>query len=116
MYGIVFTELKRYVGTKLGAEAWYGLLAQAGLEHKVFMSFQVYPDADIGALVRTASAMTGLSATAILEDFGAFIAPNLIMMYPSLVHPRWKTLELIENTEQVMHTVVRKNNPGATPP
>jgi hypothetical protein len=40
---------------------------------------QEYPDAEIVAIVGgAASSITGLSESAVLEDFGEFIAPALI--------------------------------------
>ena len=37
-------------------------------------------------------------------------------MYRSLVKPEWKTMELLLNTEETIHRVVRLKNPGADPP
>ena len=116
MHGIIHSELKKYVTTKLGAEAWNKLVAEAGLGGKVYLPNQAYPDADALALVTTASKITGLPAGAILEDFGEFIAPDLMTMYASHVNPSWKTLEMLENTEQTIHRVVRARDKTAKPP
>jgi hypothetical protein len=59
--------------------------------------------------------MTGQTAPAILQDFGDFIAADLVNMYRSLVRPEWKTLELLENVEKTIHTVVRSRHQGAVP-
>jgi hypothetical protein len=53
---------------------------------------------------------------AILQDFGAFIVPDLLGMYGSLLAKTWKTLDVIENTEDTIHRIVRIRNPGAKPP
>jgi hypothetical protein len=37
-------------------------------------------------------------------------------MYPGLVQPEWKTLDLVVNAEEVIHSVVRRRNPLAKPP
>jgi serine/threonine protein kinase len=57
-----------------------------------------------------------IPAGTVLEAFGEFIAPGLIGLYGKLIRPEWKTLDLIENTEKLIHTAVRVGNPGAKPP
>jgi hypothetical protein len=115
MHGIIFSELRKYVDTKLGAGSWNTLLTKSGLGPKIYLPIQDYPDSDVVALVNTASEVTGLSSTDILEDFGQFIAPSLLGMYRTLVQPEWKTLDLLEHTERTIHSVVRARNPGAKP-
>jgi hypothetical protein len=116
MHGILFTELRRYVGTKLGKETWNDLLKNAGLETKAYMPFEAYPDEEMMALVATASKMTGQPTSNILQDFGEFIAPDLLIMYQGLIKPEWRTLDVLEHTEATIHTVVRQKNAGAEPP
>lgn len=115
MHGIIFSEMRKYVDTKLGSEAWNTLLADAQLGKRMYLPIQEYPDADMAALVSTASRNLGIPAEAILEDFGQFIAPSLVGLYRTLVKPEWKTLDLLENTEHTIHSVVRSRNPGARP-
>ncbi|MBW3630011.1 MAG: heme NO-binding domain-containing protein [Gemmatimonadetes bacterium] len=115
MHGIIFSELRKYVDTTLGSGAWTATLADAGLGNKLYLPIQDYPDSDVFALVSSASRTTGLEIPAILEDFGQFIAPALLGLYRTLVQPEWKTLDLLENTEQTIHSVVRARNPGAKP-
>src|SRR5438046_2580781 len=116
MHGSIFLELKKYVETKLGAEAWTTLLDKSGLKIREFSPMQEYPDGDALALVTTAVAVTGTPADVLLEDFGAFIAPDLLGMFWGSIKPEWKTLDVIEHTEQTIHAVVRIKNPGAHPP
>ena len=42
--------------------------------------------------------------------------PDLLQFYGSQLDPAWKTLDLIENTEETIHKVIRRRNPGAKPP
>jgi hypothetical protein len=70
----------------------------------------------VGALVTTASRLTNLPAPAILEDFGDFIAPDLLDMYWGAISPEWRTLDVLEHTETTIHTVVRQDHQGSTPP
>lgn len=116
MHGTIFVELQKYVQAKLGADAWTNLKREAGIERESYDPFEVYPDEEVGALVGTASRITGAPAAALLEDFGEFIAPDLLEMYWGVIAPEWKTLEVLENTERAIHDVVRLNQKGATPP
>src|SRR5229473_7558096 len=116
MHGIIFAELRNYAETKHGNGTWNALLEQAKLENKVYMPIREYPDAEVVALVTAASSMTGLPVSALLEDFGEFLAPALLKMFGHLLLPEWKTIDVIDNTEGTIHTVVRVKNPGTKPP
>lgn len=116
MHGIIFAELKKFVVTQMGPEAWNGLLQQIGAPGKVHLPTQVYPDAELVALVKAASQATGKEAPALLQAFGQFIAPDLLQLYRAQVNPNWKTLELLEHTEETIHRVVRLRDPNAKPP
>ncbi|HEX5725849.1 MAG TPA: heme NO-binding domain-containing protein [Longimicrobiaceae bacterium] len=116
MHGIIFAELKKYVDARHGGDTWRTLLREAGLGAKMYVPVTEYPDAEAAAIVAAASRATGTPAQAILEDFGEFIAPDLLAMYRALVKPEWRTLEVLENTEETIHRVVRLKNEGARPP
>jgi predicted hydrocarbon binding protein len=116
MHGTIFAELQKYVETKLGPQAWPTLLKESSLGERTYNPLEEYPDAEAVALVSTASRITGHEVPAILEDFGEFIAPDLLEMYWALIQPGWKTLDVIEHTERAVHEVVRLKNPGAKPP
>lgn len=115
MYGMIFSELRRYADARWGAKGWDSLQEKAGLK-KHYMTVGTYPDSEVVAFVTAASAITGLTVPAILEDFGAFIAPSLMAMYGHLMKPSWTALDVIENTEGTAHTVVRQQREGAKPP
>ena len=116
MHGIIFSELRKYAETKHGKETWNTLLRNAGLASKTCLPVQEYPDAEIVAIIGAASSITGLSVSAVLEDFGEFIALALIKMFGHLLWAEWKTIDVVENTEGTVHSVVRVKNPGAQPP
>ncbi len=115
MHGIVFSELRKFVEHSLGPGSWQKLLKEAGLGNRIYMAIQEYPDEEAGVLVEAAARITRKSPTAILEEFGQYIAPQLLQMYKALISPQWRTLDLIEHTEDVIHKVVRAKNPGARP-
>lgn len=116
MHGKIFVELKKFVESQSGPDAWSQLLSDAGLGSKMYMPVTEYPDQEIVAIVSAASRATGKSIPELLEAFGEFIVPALLGMYYSLINPEWKTLDVIEHTEDSIHKVVRIKNPGALPP
>ncbi|MET0554476.1 MAG: heme NO-binding domain-containing protein [Vicinamibacteria bacterium] len=116
MHGLIFVQLKKYASSRLGPEAWDELLRKAALTGRMYLPVQQYPDDEFAALVRALSLRTGGDADALLENLGAFMAPELMRMYGSLLRPSWTTLDVVEHTEHTIHRVVRARNPGARPP
>ena len=116
MHGVIMTELQKFVTERHGAKAWQDILGRAGLPSTFYMTSATYPDAEIMAIVEAASAMTGASAAALLEAFGEALVPGLVQVYGRLIEREWRTLDLIEHTEQTIHSVVRRQNAGAEPP
>ena len=117
MHGVIFSELRKYVEQRHGGEeTWKALLRDAGLGRRMYLPVREYPDAEAVALVSAASAATGVPVRGVLEDFGEFIAPDLMGMYRSLVRPEWRTLDFLEKTEETIHRVVRLKDPAAKPP
>ena len=116
MHGIIFAELKRYTEEKLGTDGWENVLSAAKLPFKTYLLIQPYPDQEALALVGTIATKLNKSVPKTLEDFGTFIAPTLMTTYRRLIEPSWKTLDLLLNVEDTIHTVVRLRNTGATPP
>lgn len=116
MHGIIFAELRNYAEAKHGRGTWDALLKKANLENRIYLSIQEYPDSEIISLIMAACAMTGLTVSAMLEDFGLFIVPSLIRMYGHLLKPEWGAIDVIDHTEGTVHAVVRVKNPEAHPP
>jgi hypothetical protein len=116
MHGLIFLQLQRFVQRRVSAPAWGNLLREAGLPVKTYSPARVYADEELLALVDAASRNLNMPAGAFLEAFGEFVAPELISLYGKLIDPDWKTLDLIENTEKLIHAAVRVGNPGAKPP
>jgi hypothetical protein len=113
---VIFAELKKYAEARLGPDAWRPLLREAGVTRSLYAPGQDYPDQEAGAIVGAASRKTGLAPDAILQDFGEFIAPDLVRMYGHIISPRWRTLDLLEHTEEAIHKAVRRDNAAASPP
>jgi hypothetical protein len=116
VHGFIFSELQRYVIEAHDEATWRELVRRAGTSTTDFENFLEYPDGDALALVQTASEMTGVEPGAILMDFGAFLGRQLVRVYRPLIDPSWKTLDVLLNTEQTIHRIVRSRNKQARPP
>ncbi len=116
MHGIIHLELHNFVKSQYGEAALDQLPERAQPSTRVVTPLSSYPDADIVAMVTAASELTGKSPTALLEAFGEFLVPTYVALYGSLLKPTWRTLDVIEHTEQTIHRVVRRRQPGALPP
>jgi Haem-NO-binding len=116
MHGIIFAELRNYAETKHGKGTWNQLLKQSGLDNRVYLPIKAYPDTEVVALIGAASSMAGIPVAELVEDFGEFITPALMKMFGHLLLPEWKTIDVIDNTEGTVHSVVRAKNPGTKPP
>jgi hypothetical protein len=116
VHGVILVELKKFVDTQVGADAWNALLKDAGLGHKVYLATQQYPDDDVLRLLSAASSATGNAPESILKAFGHFLVADLVSVYGAYIRPQWGALDLLEQVETTMHRAVRSQNPGATPP
>src|ERR1700682_6741882 len=116
MHGIVFTEFQHFIERGSHEGRWHDLLHAANLDRRVYASIRHYPDQEFFDLIEAASRTLKMPADEIVEEVGTFIAPDLLGMYAVLIKPGWRTLDVIENTEAVIHSVVRVNQVGAVPP
>ena len=116
MHGVVFVELERYLTEKLGKPGWEQVRQEAGFSARIFVPVAVYPDEELGALLKAASARLKKPQRLVLEEFGMFIAPQLLKTYRFLVKNEWTMLDVLENVEKVMHAAVRRRAPLADPP
>lgn len=116
MHGFVLTEIQRYVESRFDRKTWYALLERAGFADREYVNFLEYSDEEAVRLVGTASAMTGMPAESILDDFGFFLGGDLLRIYRPLVDPSWGTLDFLANVERTIHHVVRDRNRQAKPP
>jgi hypothetical protein len=116
MHGLIFLEFQRFAQKQTFITDWESLLREAQLPVKSYSPARAYPDEELLALVGTVSRLLNLPVASVLEAFGEFAAPELIRLYGRLIQPEWKTLDLIEHTEKLIHAAVRVGNPGAQPP
>lgn len=116
MHGIIHLELEKFVVAGFGRGAWEKLLDKTQLTSRLYTPVQSYPDEDVVSIVGAAVEMTGKPATELLEGFGEFLVPTYLSVYGALLDSSWKTLDVIEHTEETIHRVVRMRQPGAAPP
>ena len=118
MHGLIVNQLREFVIARRDRETWSRAVAESGAElPRVPRLTGSYADSDVfgivGALV--ASREFG-SVPELLADFGEFLAGTLVRVYSPLVRPEWRTLDLIENVEEHVHTVARMRDSDAGPP
>lgn len=116
MHGIIHLELEKFVVTTLGRDVWDELLVQTNLRDRLYLPVQAYPDDDIVRIIGAAVKTTGKPPADILDAFGEFLVPTYLSVYGALLDPSWRTLDVIEHTEETIHRVVRMRQPGAAPP
>jgi predicted hydrocarbon binding protein len=116
VHGLIHVELERFARARLGDPAWDAAVAHAGLTGKEFLPTGQYPDADALALVVSLASGAGAGPQALLEQFGEALVPPLLATYGDLVDPAWGTIELVGNTEALIHTVLRATDEAARPP
>jgi len=116
MHGIIMNQLRLYAEARLGAGGWERLCTVAGVPANSYNLSQNYPDEQTLAIVDALSTACRTERPQLMEDFGQFLVPAVLRVYGSLLRPEWRVLDVLEHTEEVIHTVVRVRNPGATPP
>lgn len=116
MHGTTMGEMKSFVNDEFGFGTWSTLLEESGLGGKRYSPTETYPDSDAKAILTAASEETGQSVQQLLEQFGEYIGPSLLETYSGLIDSDWNTIDLIEHTEEDVHTEVRKRTSGAQPP
>jgi len=116
MHGLILTELKRFSEAGNNNGTWTQLLHEAGLAGRTYVTGETYPDMEVAALVGATARHRGTDVQTVLEQFGEFIATTLMSVYRPFIKPEWKTLDMIEHTENNIHRAVRLGDPMAVPP
>ena len=109
-------QLRQFVLDGYGRDVWLALTVEAGTDTEAYLISGTYPDEHLSALVSAAARQLGTPEPVILEAFGRFIVPTLLRVYGPLLDPSWRTLDVIEGTEETMHRAVRLRDPTASPP
>ncbi|MBT6459876.1 MAG: hypothetical protein HOK57_08635, partial [Planctomycetaceae bacterium] len=117
MHGIIFFYIQKFADEATsGKTTWLKLRETVTATDNRYLPNEVYPDADAIGLLQKIADTCGEPLPLLIERFGEFLAPHLVKVAGQHVDPSWQTLDLIENTESIIHTMIRAANPGAEPP
>lgn len=116
VHGSLFLLLKKFVESNYSEDTWSKLIQTAGIQRPVYEMNQSYPAVEFFSLINTAAYHMGFPENDLKEKFGEFLVPDLLAIYKAYVNPAWKTFDILMNTEQVMHTAVRRQAGNANPP
>jgi hypothetical protein len=112
---MIFNHLEAMVEQAAGPDAWDALLEQTPLQtsNGVFVGPKTYPDADLMALVGTASRVLGTPADALVQAFGRFLFARLAAQYPVFLKPGMTAKTFLASVDRIIHVEVRKLHPDA---
>jgi len=117
MYGLIFFYIQKFAESAAqGTMSWSSIRSSVATGAARYLPSGTYPDADAVRLLTSIAESTGHPLPEVLERFGRFLAPHLVKVAGKNVDPGWRTLDLIEHTESIIHAMVRTSNPGALPP
>ena len=116
IHGSVFLLLKKFIESNYGNETWVNFSKAAGTSRSVYEMNKNYPASELYSIIKVAAANKEVSEADLKEKFGEYLVPYLLTMYESHIDPSWKTFEMLENTEKVMHKAVRSEASNANPP
>lgn len=117
MHGLIFFYIQKFADEATsGKTTWLKLRDTVTATDNRYLPNEVYPDEDAIELLQKIANTCGEPLPELIERFGEFLAPHLIKVASQNIDPTWRTLDLIENTEDIIHTMVRTAKPGAEPP
>lgn len=117
MHGLIFFYIQKFADLlATGTSTHTGLRSTVVKNTASYLPSGVYDDSEAVSLLQTMADGVGASLPNLLGRFGEFLAPHLVKVAGSLVDPTWRTLDLIEHTESLIHSMVRAAKPGAEPP
>ena len=102
MHGSICVILKKFVEQSHGKETWKEILRLAGHDGLVLSPIQSYPDEAVFAIVGATCEHLEVDMQTGLEAVGKFAAPELVRFARGMLHPDWKTFELLANIETLI--------------
>jgi tRNA A-37 threonylcarbamoyl transferase component Bud32 len=117
VHGLIFFYIHKFADeASKGNSSWDAIRSTVATSATKYLPSSVYPDADAVQLLQSIAQSAGRPLPKILEQFGEFLAPHLVRVAGTHIDPSWRTLDLIEHTESIIHDMIRSANPGAAPP
>jgi len=116
VHGLIFFYIQKFADSVAGNTGRELVRSTVGSAPRKYQPNGVYPDEEAVGLIDAVASATGESLPTVVERFGVFLAGHLMRVAGSVVAPSWRTLDVIEHTEEVIHAMIRSANPGARPP
>ncbi|HUR30147.1 MAG TPA: heme NO-binding domain-containing protein, partial [Saprospiraceae bacterium] len=116
IHGSIFLLLNKFIDHHLSYGIWDQLLSESGASDVAFDVKENYPMGLFESILNAAGKRINLNKNQLEEKFGEYLVPDLLISYAAFLKPEWKTFELLEHTETVMHHAVRQLNSAASPP
>jgi hypothetical protein len=120
VHGLIFFYIQKFADSlSAGRSSVSAAAGISGVARDVrgrYLPSGVYPDGEAVALLESIAETLGEPLAETATRFGEFLAPHLVKVAGSLVDPAWRTLDLVEHTEDLIHAMVRTTQPGAEPP
>lgn len=118
MYGVIFHFLRNYVIERHGGkQTWQALLEAQGYNFKMYLPVNDYPYEELVGLVQTASKALKVPVPDVLEDFGAYVGPELLRFYHMYLKDHYSgTFDVVEHAGGTIHGVIHEHNPHRRPP
>jgi len=117
VHGLIFFYIQKFAeSAALGDSSWSTVRSTVATTAGRYLPSGVYPDAEAVQLLQSIADSTGHPIREVIEQFGRFLAPLLVKVAGRHIDPAWRTLDLIEHTERIIHEMIRSTNPGARPP
>ena len=85
MHGSIFTFLKRFVESKYDYSTWVKILESTGIQHSGYQMHEMYPTQELVKIVGAVSELSGATPHELQEQFGAFLVPDLLMIYKKIL-------------------------------
>ena len=115
MHGSICVIVQKFVETNFGVDSWLQILTQAGVPELRFSPIQHYPDEAVMQVIRATCEHLKIEEDVALTSVGKFAAKELLRFAKHMLHPEWRTFEVLNNLESLIHRTVRLGNPGAEP-
>jgi len=117
VHGLIFFYIRKFAESAAQRDpTGFSVRSSVATSAGRYLPSGVYPDAEAVDLLQSIADSTDRPLREVLERFGRFLAPHLVKVAGRHVDPAWRTLDLIEHTESIIHEMVRSTNPGARPP
>jgi hypothetical protein len=113
--GIVFTQLLEMVEEKFGFDISDEILERANLEG-LYTQAGNYPFAELYKIIKELSTTTNTPINDLIVEYGKYLFPKLIGLYPHSVLAYKSSFEFIANVEKVIHPEVKKLYPDSVLP